>query len=352
MSVTTTKLKIGGAIAAATLAAAWGASAAVGSGGSGALPESWGACPGFAEAIDPVGQLSAPGAWVRVNRIDLRNAPQEEFASASFAGDFTVAGGDESFVDALAAPTPLTFHVSTARAVGEALEFGADVVAHTGVDGNARHVAYAIALKDGDFAFLGACTFDVFTKPVRAQLRSADAVAALVGKTGAEVREALTPLAAATPKVKREVILHPHTAPRSLLSTLDEAMFSVAAPPEQWRGDYTLCTRIAQGWNDCVDLSSVATATIPVHMYYDSKNPTVEVWLLDHRANAEKPIARLGRVNVMTLAAQGKVDPAERGMRLGLTWSSAPGGPSLPDVVADHAKGPLAVGSLKVTPLD
>lgn len=313
-----------------------------------------GACPPEVSHTDgaaPADVMSRPGAWVRVDAIDLGGLRAPALEDTTFAGTFQVVGGDPAYVDAIGdAPPRLRMHQPVAFAVRDALALGATVSLHTGDNGDPVRVAYAVAFKDDEFAFLGRCAYGSMTEPVARRLGSGAArtLAGLVGKPSADVRAAVGAPGRTEPPPKGEVFLNPETAPRALLDTLREAMFSLSPPPASWLGGYTVCTRIRQGWSDCVDLSSVETATIPVNMYYDPKAPIVEVWLLDGRARLASPIARLHRVDVAALAARGRVEPGRRGLKLGLTLRATP---SLADVLRDRGRAASAVERARVLPL-
>jgi len=325
----------GVALALTVLTAALGACARTGGGGEVEFSaEALGACDRGITPGDPVDALAQPGAWLRIESISGGK-------EGRYGGRFAVAGGDEPFVSQVAAsPAPLTMSKATAGAIATALRADASVTVHTGTRGDARQVTFALAATDTDFAFLGRCANDLLTMPLTARLGTAahPTLTGLVGKSATDIRAALTPR---RPEPKsREVALHPGRAPEKLLASLRQGLFRLVAPAA-WHGRYTVCTKLAQGWNDCVDLSDERTSAIEVGMYYDPKAPHVEVWLLDADATLSEPIALLGRVDLAALAKAAAADAKKNGVILSVSLADTP---SLAAVVAYPAS---AAGVLK-----
>ena len=102
-------------------------------------------------------------------------------------------------------------------------------------------------------------------------------------------------------------VLNPQDADAGELARLELATFQLHELPPSWVGSYTICTRIARGWSDCVDLSSTHAASSEVSAYVDPESPDVEVWLLDEGADLRAPIAKLKdfRVSADVLGERG-----------------------------------------------
>jgi len=265
------------------------------------------------------GFVSRDGAWLRVKRIDLPPT-YEHRSTRAFAGSYDVVGGDGPAVTALggSSVSTLTMHGTIARDVAAALVVTPDVYAHVGAD--AKEVEFALALAGDDFAFLGECQERLLTSPLRRTLGpgAATVVRGFVGKTGAQVAMAF-PRASARPT--GVVILNPETVSADVLAGLKVARLRLDNLPASWRGPYTLCTRIAQGWSDCVDLAQSETATIPADAYFDPAAPSLEIWLTNQSADLAHPLARLATVDLDALAKEAAV-PLEEGLTVVVTLSA------------------------------
>ncbi|HEX8004774.1 MAG TPA: hypothetical protein VF519_18965 [Mycobacteriales bacterium] len=278
-------------------------------------PAALGTCDGFdAVGDDPVAFLARPGTWLRVRSLGAARGD-------TYPGRFVVAGGDG------AAPAALRMSPRTADDIRAALRMRAEVAAHTAGDGS--QLSYAVAYRGGEFAFLGRCAGFTLTEPVTAHLgaRAGGVVAGLVGKPPAAIRVAFAPPEVTAAPRPRPARLHEGRVDPSVLKPLRDGFLRLSVP-ESWRGPYTVCTKIPQGWNDCVDLSSAETAAISVGMFHDPAAPTVELWLLDRDATLTRPIAHLG-------------DVAVRGGPGATTTVTFASSPSLADVLADPSRRAL-----------
>lgn len=269
--------------------------------------------------------VSSPGAWLKVRSIDLTSAGDPTLATTeSFRGTYDVVGGDASAVSAIGADSvgTLTMHGGIARDVQQALAQTPDVFAHVGGGDDVTRLDYALALTPTDFAFLGECQSRLLTNPLRDTF-GADAqatVTGFVGKSGGEIAAAFP---APVPPAAAVSILNPETAPKELLASLRTVRFTLPTRPAGWVGPYAICTRIAQGWSDCLDLSRATSASHAADAYYDPKNPTLEVWLVNGDADLSRPLAKLSTVDLSALSASSRVDLGLDGLRLVGTLSSA-----------------------------
>lgn len=287
--------------------------------------------------------VSMPGAWVRVDAIDAMDAGTR---TRDFGGSYAVVGGDEPMTRALGtAPETLRMHGSIASAAAEALELGASVHVHTGVIDDPRHVAFGLAIKGNEFAFLGDCQNRLLTQPLGRRLgpNAAERLASLVGATSPDLRRALVPTAAPP---TGEPVLNPEVTSPDVLARLETGLLTLADVPDSWHGAHTLCTHIRAGWSDCVDLSTSSTAAISVNYYFDLADPTVEVWVLDADGTLTQPLVRLATLDLATLADRDRIDLDKPGVNIVLNLSS---NPSLAEVLADEEKASGAIERVRLT---
>lgn len=286
--------------------------------------------------------MSKPGAWLRVDSLEMAGVGN---ATADVAGSFVVVGGDDAMVRGLGtAPGTLRIHGSIAHSAADALAAGATVHVHTGTLDDPRFVAFGLATKDDEFAFLGDCAYRQLTEPIGQRL-GADAaarLASLVGADSATLRAALVPEYA---HASQPPLLNPEVTAPEALAKLRSGLFSLTDLPESWRGDYTLCTHIEPGWADCVDLSTPSSATISVNYYFEPEHPDVEVWLLDAAANTARPLVRLATIHLAHLATRDGVDLTKPGVNVAITLAADP---SLADVLADPGKATDAVTQVRL----
>jgi hypothetical protein len=258
--------------------------------------------------------LAAPGAWLRVLRIDLASGRRP---GASFRGGYEVVGGDAAPVAALAGPVDaLRMHDSIARDVAAALRVTPEVYVHT-LARSAREVGWAVALTDRDVTFLGRCADRLLTRPVRSRFGAAApaTVRGWVGSTGAEVAAAYPDPGAPPPAGP---VLR---APAGLAAV----RLAVAPLPASWRGPYALCLHVAQGWTGCVDLAAPRDAGA----YADPALPRMQFWLARRSGGLVHPLARLGAYALDGLGAGVRIVvtlPATPSLRAVLAKPRAFGG--------------------------
>ncbi|MEZ5176673.1 MAG: hypothetical protein R2823_10820 [Acidimicrobiia bacterium] len=183
---------------------------------------------------------------------------------------------------------------------------------------------------DGKAFFPGRCQHDILYKPlVQALGEEFDArMNAIPGKTGDDLVIALRGQLPVEPP-DDVVILNPETAPEKLLESLQFAVVHVTLNAALGP-DYTICTYVEAGWNDCfVPDSDAVTIGYAVDAYLDDTG-VLEVWLLDSNANLLEPIELLGTVNVPASLA----DTEEIAMRIEVdTAQLSKGEPGTADLV-------------------
>lgn len=278
-----------------------------------------GACDADQVAGAPAGEfVSRPGAWLRVRSIDLTSAQDATFGTTeAIRGTYEVVGGDAAATDAIGSQTVgvLTMHGSIAKDIQQGLALTSDVYTHTGGGGDVGKVDFALAIGPTDFAFLGECQSRLLTAPLK-RIFGADAqakVSGFVGDTGDVIAAAFPQPAPAPSPVS---ILNPDTAPADLLARLSVIRFTLPTRPASWVGPYAICTKIAEGWSDCLDLSRTTTSTHAADAYYDPANPTLEVWLVNGDADLSKPLARLATVDLAQLSRASSTSLTMDALRL------------------------------------
>lgn len=261
--------------------------------------------------------VSRDGAWLRVRSIDLTSASDTTLdTTETFRGTYDVIGGDAAATAALGTNAEaLTMHGSIAREIQQGLAMTPDVFVHTGGDGDVRQLDFALAVTPTDFAFLGECQSKLLTAPLK-RIFGSEAytkVTGFVGDTGSEIASAFPAPAPAPSPVS---ILNPDTAPADLLARLSVIRFTLPTRPASWVGPYAICTKIAEGWSDCLDLSRTTTSTHAADAYYDPANPTLEVWLVNGDADLSKPLARLATVDLAQLSRASSTSLTMDALRL------------------------------------
>jgi len=95
------------------------------------------------------------------------------------------------------------------------------------------------------------------------------------------------------------VILNPQTADEKLLLTLHPISIRIAVTEAGGHelSPLTICSRIPEGWNDCIPLTDSAVQRFEVSGYLD-EDGVLEFWLADENANLKSPIALLGRIDI------------------------------------------------------
>ena len=95
-----------------------------------------------------------------------------------------------------------------------------------------------------------------------------------------------------TPKI---TVLNPATAPRELLDTLALIGLDFVVPGH-WEGPFTVCTTIAEGWNDCFGLGAGRPLRPEISAYVGQSD--LEVWLMGEGADLTGPVQLLATIPV------------------------------------------------------
>lgn len=183
----------------------------------------------------------------------------------------------------------LWIHDSMFPGIAWAFENDADVL--VGVDRGVEEdgeglIAYTLVAPTGqDPFFLGSCQYDMLTEPLRRILGSGYRQEVLRLATSP-----VTPSPSTTPT--QPTLLNPEAAPAELLAALDHVAVRFVVP-QGWLGqDYTIASRIPEGWNAGISLSGLVDTDISSYL----GESDLEIWLLDATANVAVPVTRLGLV--------------------------------------------------------
>jgi hypothetical protein len=101
------------------------------------------------------------------------------------------------------------------------------------------------------------------------------------------------------------VVLHPGDADPELLNSLHLVGIEIHVP-DSWSAPATLCTRIEEGWNDCLPLDG--SLPFPRSMsVFVGEAPVLELWLVDEDGDLSEPLQRLGAIQVPSDVIEGRV---------------------------------------------
>ena len=275
-----------------------------------------GPCPGGTGGDKaPAGSyLTEPGIWVRVDALDRGSRtrlPDSEFSA--YRGTFVTEGGDAAVLAALPDPVDrLEIHDPVAGRIGEALEAGATVVAHVRPGYRPRDVAFALALKGDDYAFLGPCAYEL-TEHARRELGDGAAaeLRALVGRPSKVVKRTLDVPHGFPANVRIDAL------PAAGRAGLRQGWFTVVAPAG-WTLPYRLCAGIRRGWGGCVDLSTPAGVRQRARLWFaPGEDDPVRIWLMERTGDLSYPAPGHESFGVETSALAAYRDPVELRLDLG-----------------------------------
>lgn len=260
------------------------------------LQRRFGACDGPYDGVgDFVDYLATEVAEWR--ELDASNRPAVTTLGkdTDFAG-VTVALKPVGSDDATARELTLHLVSSTKDGILWAFDNGARVYLGLAAPGTKRlentTVMTLIVSREGWVVFPGICgskTAESLARHLGPEYHRRTST--LPGKTGDDVRTWLEPERAApgpstSPPAGREGTSGAGTL-RSVSLQLDY--------PSSWVGPYTLCTKHALGWNDCIPLGAAADPrrVVPSRVDTDGR---LQVWLLDEQARLDRPLELLGTV--------------------------------------------------------
>jgi hypothetical protein len=194
----------------------------------------------------------------------------------------------------------LAMHSSFFPGLSWALHTGSRAFVAMGQGDGGQIVLYTLIQQpDGTFFFGGECSYQALTQPLRSQLgaRTDAVLSQLVGLTGSDEILYLID-GPSTPTPTPPMVLNPNSASADLLDSLVEVSLTIYRPKD-WLGPYTICTHIADGWNECIDMG-LEPDLPPSIQAYVREDGKLEVWLLDSSADVTAPIEELGSLDLFT----------------------------------------------------
>ena len=247
---------------------------------------------------DPIELYSEPGAWLKIVALHgTTSVGQHGGAEAELELD--VVGGDTEFLAEASkldgGVTTLSITIEEADLLRQSVDLADEVYVKVSYFVPQVVPSFMVAYRGDEFAVLQQyCGWRGLTEPLMTLLGedAAQRLKALMVEDDSVVKAELMPQAS-RPPVPQEAIINPQWTPPEVLAKLTKATFQLVAMPVSWQGDYTICTRGAAGWADCVDLRTPELATTPISAYVDPSDPFLEVWLADVTANLSDPIALL-----------------------------------------------------------
>lgn len=255
------------------------------------LGQKFGACSdGPGEVFQPVDQfLSEVSSWIQVTSVDsATKQPQGE--RWTFPAAITDNRGESHRV---------SIHESYWDGVDWVLKNNGTVwfaLARAPFDkGTVSYVA--VVAPDGSVFFPGDCNDKLIREPAVALYGDQyDAILRkALGATGDRLRSALH-ISEGSPSYSAEnpVVLNPEDAPAELLDSLQGLVihFRLSRP---LGSEYTICTKVAAGWNDCLVPDESSLGGIVLNGYA-TRDGRVEVWLLADRADLTNPLTLMGTV--------------------------------------------------------
>ncbi len=191
---------------------------------------------------------------------------------------------------------PVDIHLSFFPGLDWALTHGGRAFLALEHVGDREMVGYALVrTKEGEHFFAGRGGYEGLTVPARTLLGDrVDAVLdELVGMTDERaILELLHGPSSPTPGPP--VVLDPAETPEEVLRGLEPVSVFLDRP-EGWVGPYTLCTRIEEGWNECLDMARPGGTDLRA---YVGASRRLEVWLLGWDADPRDPVQLLGTVDL------------------------------------------------------
>ena len=268
----------------------------------------FGECPsslGEVDYLPAVQTLAEAERWFQLDAIPPDVAvPDSAAQGATVETGLFVRGYDSatnSFVGP-AIPESIAIHTSMLPGANWALSRGGKAyLALTSKGLDREIVAYTLVEADGEHFFAGECTFEGLTSPLRYSLGADyDAVMKkIVGMTDPEEIVALAapmPSTSPTQGVRPPSVLNPEDASPELLASLGRVTLALDVPVD-WVGSSTICSKIDEGWNDCIALYGPRSPIALIDVYFNA-GKTIEFWLLDESADLTRPLQLIGTVHL------------------------------------------------------
>ncbi len=246
--------------------------------------------------LDPVLRMASTAGWIKVEEVlteEWSDGDPDTLVASIRVDEWDGTGGD--LLDHPALEGNVQVFDSYGPGVDWGLEVGADVwlgLADYADLGRPDFVDYVVLiLPDGRAVFPGECEYHYTQQPLESFF--AEGFDAEIGSLVGSIPVAI----GYGDEISHDVdILNPEETDAEELERLQFAVVHISVT-EALGDDYTICTKVDSGWNDCVVPNTVAeSGGHVVDAYLDGS--LLEVWLLDSHANLVDPIARLGTVSL------------------------------------------------------
>ncbi|MDM7831904.1 hypothetical protein [Cellulomonas edaphi] len=162
-----------------------------------------------------------------------------------------------------------------------------------------ENVGTAVVVTADDLFFPGDCGDQMFYRPVHSLFGTGARAKMLevVHGTPQRAQALLDPDVPEGSPTDQPVILNPETAPQELLESLRVATLHLSSTDGDALDDTTsICTHIAEGWNDCAP-SSMLRDGVTLGGYVGDVG-SLEFWLMDANATLTSPLGYLGSIDV------------------------------------------------------
>lgn len=193
------------------------------------------------------------------------------------------------------------------------IETGADVWIATATRPVDLVTVAMIVTPDGEVVFAGDCA-DEMRKGLYEHLGDkAPELLAQVPSTPPEEVYALLGYPDPTvtaPPIDEVVILNDESTDPSVLEGLHGIELTIAISDVVGAGEYTICTEITAGWNDCIMADANATKGVDFPVWVDNSGRLV-FWLLDADADTAHPLGKLGEATATGKELSVLIDTSE-----------------------------------------
>lgn len=246
--------------------------------------------------VDAAEYVAATTDWVQVQDIvEARRSPDGQRNTQ--AGQIISTSGD---------PVDIRIHYSLWPGIDWAIANGGEAwlaMADPELAGKGFVDYVMVVTSDGNVFFPGDCQDQLLTAPLHQRLGDrADQLLAELPHLQPGVARPHLGVAAPPQPDPRDTILNPQDADPALLATLRPVGIDLSTTAVIGDGSFTICSRIAAGWNDCARADRVTTEGVGLSGFVDDSG-ILEFWLLDADADVSAPLGKLGQVSVAGLAS-------------------------------------------------
>jgi len=257
-----------------------------------------GSCPeqGSLDFAPAPEYISKTAEWVQVDPVRSSEAVESADRASTSDVALSVRTATKGASEGTSSERKLRMHGSFLEGLDWA-NGNPDAEVYLGIGGKDHdgQVLFAMVVgKDGEVAFAGECQRSALTDPLLARFDEDPAkIRDLVGLVGPGLEAAVLE---APPDPVKVSVLNPEDTEAEVLAKLTLVTVRLDVPAE-WSGPATICTRVAEGWNDCVPLDGSVKFPTTLSAYVNDTG-VIEVWLLDEAATLTQPVQKLGETTI------------------------------------------------------